>query len=161
MRALLPSPALSLVLLVLWLLLNDSVHPAHLLLGVLLAVVIPRLTHRFWPERVRLRRPLLALRLVLRVLGDIVVANVQVARRILGPEAAIRPRFVRVPIDLANGYALTTLALIISLTPGTLSADLEDDRRHLLVHAFDVEDEQRLIRTIKRRYEAPLAEIFA
>jgi len=46
------------------------------------------------------------------------------------------------------------------MTPGTLSADLSADRQHLLVHAFNIDDEAALIASIKSRYEAPLMEIF-
>ena len=48
---------------------------------------------------------------------------------------------------------------MITLTPGTLSADLTPDRRWLLVHALDVDDEAALVAQLKRRYERPLAEI--
>ena len=51
------------------------------------------------------------------------------------------------------------LAGIITMTPGTLSAELSEDRRHLLVHAFNVDDEPALIAQIKARYEAPLTHL--
>ena len=53
------------------------------------------------------------------------------------------------------------LAGIVTMTPGTVSADLSDDRRTLLVHGLAIDDEAALIRSIKTRYEAPLKEIFA
>lgn len=156
----LPHPGLSLVLFLTWLALNNTLHPAHLALAAALALVVPWLIIRYWPGTVRLRRPGVALRLFLRVLGDIVLANIEVARRILGPESAIRPQFVWVPLDARDPWAITTLAAIVTLTPGTLSADLGEDRRHLLVHAFNVSDEEALVRDIKTRYEQPLIRIF-
>ena len=157
----LPHPLLSLVLLLLWLLLNDSAAPGHLVLGTLLAVSIPLYTRRFWPEPARVRRPGLALRFAGRVLGDILVANFKVARVVLGPKEAIRPRFVHVPLDVRGEVAVTVLASVVSLTPGTVSADLDSERRHLLVHALSEDDPVELIRQIKTRYEAPIMEIFA
>ena len=100
------------------------------------------------------------LRLILRVLWDIVVSNIEVMRRVLGPESAIRPGFLRVPIELSDDWAITTLAGIITLTPGTLTADVAADRSYLLVHAFHVDDAQKIIDSIKTRYEAPLKEIY-
>ncbi len=158
---LLPHPLLSLLLLLLWLLLNNSGAPGHLLLGTLLAVLIPFFSHRFWPEQVRLHRPLLLLRLVGRVLGDILVANFIVAKVVLGPSSGIRPAFVRVPLDIEGDLPVTLLASVISLTPGTLTADLDAQRRYLLVHALSEKDPQQLVQLIKRRYEAPIKEIFA
>ena len=64
------------------------------------------------------------------------------------------------PLAIRDAHGVATLAGIITMTPGTLSADLTDDRRYLLVHAFNVDDEQALVASIKERYEAPLREIF-
>jgi multicomponent K+:H+ antiporter subunit E len=155
-----PAPILSLVLFASWLLLNNTVDPAHLLLAAVLAAAIPWFTEPLRPERPRLRRWGTAAQLALVVLWDIVLSNIEVARRILGPESAIRPRFVWVPLSIRDPHGIVTLAGIITMTPGTLSSDLSDDRRWLLVHAFNVDDEAALVATIKRRYEAPLREIF-
>lgn len=157
---LVPAPLLSLVLFVAWLLLNNTVDAAHVLLAAVLALAIPWLTAPLWPQRPRIRRWGAAVSLALVVLWDIVVANIELARRILGPESAIRPRFVWVPLSIRDPHGIVALAGIITMTPGTLSSDLSDDRRWLLIHAFDVDDEAALVATIKRRYEAPLREIF-
>lgn len=160
MKRWLPAPLLSATLFAVWLLLNNTVDPAHLVLGAALAVVVPSFTDRLRPDRPRIRRPQAIVRLALVVLWDIVLSNVEVARRILGPESAIKPRFVWIPLALTDPNAIVSLAGIITMTPGTLSADLSADRRHLLVHAFNVDDEAELIAQIKSRYEAPLKEIF-
>ena len=160
MKRLLPAPLLSATLFLTWLLLNSTVDPAHLVLAAVLAVVVPWFTEALRPERPRVRRPLAIVRLGLVVLWDIVLSNIDVARRILGPETAIKPRFVWVPLSLSDPHAILSLAGIITMTPGTLSADLSADRRYLLVHAFNVDDEAALIAQIKARYEAPLKEIF-
>jgi len=155
-----PAPLLSATLFAVWLLLNNTLDPAQLVLGALLAIVVPWFTETLRPERPRIRRPLLIVRLGLVVLWDIVLSNIEVARRILGPEEAIRPAFVWMPLELTDPHAIVSLAGIITMTPGTLSAELSPDRRHLLVHAFNVDDEAALIAQMKARYEAPLKEIF-
>jgi multicomponent K+:H+ antiporter subunit E len=156
-----PAPYASAVLLVTWLMLNSTLAPAHLLLAAFLGWAIPYLFARLMGRRVGLYRPLLALRLLMTVLFDIVVANLTVARLILGPRSALRPAFVRVPVDLREPYAVFTLACIITLTPGTVSATISEDKRWLLVHALDVDDEASLIAEIRQRYERPLKELFA
>ena len=72
----------------------------------------------------------------------------------------LRPGFVELPLDLTDEFAITLLASTISLTPGTVSADVSEDRRTLLIHALDVDDQDAMIRQIKQRYERPLKEIF-
>ena len=160
MKRWLPAPILSASLWLTWLLLNNTLHPAHVLLGAVLAVAIPAYVERLWPERPRLRRPGVILRLLRVVLWDIVLSNLEVARRILGPEAKLRPGFVWLPLAVRDPYAIATLAGIITLTPGTVSSELSPDGRHLLIHALHLEDPEALMADIKARYEAPLLEIF-
>jgi multicomponent K+:H+ antiporter subunit E len=157
------APLLSLALWLAWLMLNESASAGHLLLGAAVATTLPWFTERFRPNKPRLQSPLVALRLAAVVLLDIIVSNWQVARLILGPESAITPRFVWVPLAIRDPHGIAALAGIVTMTPGTLSADLSDDHRHLLVHSFDCDDdaaERALIDSIKTRYEAPLIAIF-
>jgi multicomponent K+:H+ antiporter subunit E len=161
MQKIAPHPIVSLVLWAVWLALNSTLAPAHLLLGAVLAVALPRVLRGWINEpRAAPRRPGTLIRLAGVVVRDIVVSNVEVARRVLGPEAAIRPAFVQVPLALTDPRAIGALAAIITLTPGTLTADVAADQSHLLVHALHVEDAAALVATIKERYERPLLEIF-
>ncbi len=157
----LPMPVHSLLLFAVWLLLNNTVAPGHLVLGAFLALTIPLLCAPLQTPQPIVRRPLLTIRYTLRVLADIIVANVEVAILVLGPMRRLQPAFVAVPLELTSELPLTVLASTVSLTPGTVSAELSEDRRWLYVHALHMTDEQALIRSIKSRYEAPLKEIFA
>lgn len=159
-RKWLPHPLASAALLIMWLILNSTVAFSHVLLGALLGWAVPLMTYRLWTRQPVMRRPMVALRLLATVLYDIVVANLIVARLILGPVSALRPAFVRIPLRIHEPTAIWTLASIITLTPGTVSSVLSEDRRSLLVHVLDLEDETALIAEIKERYEAPLKEIF-
>jgi multicomponent K+:H+ antiporter subunit E len=163
MSRLFPAPLLSALLFVAWLMLNGSLSTGHLLLAALLAWAIPGLTTGARPDRPRVRAFGTLLRLSGVVLYDIAKSNVDVARRVLGPESALEPRFVWVPLDIRCSHGIVVLASIITLTPGTVSSALSEDRRHLLVHALHcpgAEAEAALIADIKLRYETPLREIF-
>jgi len=159
-RRWLQRPRLSILLLVVWLLLVNSLATGHILLGAVLGLVIPRFTRAFWPQRPRIRRPLVLMTVAARVLWDIGVANLHVARLILSAQTAINPRFTRLPLDLESEFAITMLANTISLTPGTVTADIAADHKSLLIHSLHVVDEPALVAGIKRRYEKPLKEIF-
>jgi multicomponent K+:H+ antiporter subunit E len=158
-RRLVPFPVLSGIIWLLWIALAQRVSVGQILLGAIVALLVPKLTERFWPDRPVVARPLLIPRLLGVVLFDIVTANIAVARLVLGPVDRLRPSFFEVPLEARDIYLATLLGCIISLTPGTVSVDLDRDRWCLLVHGLDVEDEQDLVRTIKQRYEAPLREI--
>lgn len=161
LRRLFPHPWLSLILMIMWLLLTNSLAPGHWLLGALLGWAIGRLADRWLVlGAFRLSQPDLILRLSIHVLFDIVKANVEVAIMVLGPTARLRPAFIVVPLDVEHELATTALISIVSLSPGTLCAELSDDRRALLVHVLDLEEESALVELIKSRYETPLKEIF-
>lgn len=161
MKSWLPQPMLSLFLCLVWLLLVNAVTPGQIVLGGLLAFALPLFTARFWPDRPCLRRPLVLARYIVTLLYDIIIANLIVALLILGPTRRLRPAFIRLPLELKSDFAVTVLAHTISLTPGTVSSDLSADRKTLLIHALDVADEAELVGRIKKRYEAPLKEIFS
>lgn len=160
LRSWLPHPIQSGFLCVVWLLLTNSLSPGHVFLGVLLGWALPFLTHLIWPDPPGIHKPGTLLRFLAVVHWDIITANIQVAALILGPARRLQPAFFELPIDLDNDFAIAILASTISLTPGTVSADISADRRCLLVHALDVRDTDALIRHIKTRYEAPLKEVF-
>lgn len=159
-RTLVPSIPLSMTVFVFGLLLPDHINAAYIALALLLALLIPQVAKRLDREfaYVATLRPVP--RLVMVILYDIVRSNIHVARLVLGPEAALKPGWVWVPLDMTNIHGITALASVITLTPGTVSAELSDDRRYLLIHALDLKDPQALIEEIKTRYEAPLKEIF-
>jgi multicomponent K+:H+ antiporter subunit E len=160
MKRLWPAPLLSVTLFFAWLTLNGSASAGHVLLALALAWFVPWLTAAQRPDRPKPKAWGRVLRLAGVVLKDIVLSNIEVARRVLGPESALSPGFVWVPLTLRDPHGIVALAGIITLTPGTLSAELTPDRRHLLVHAFNVSDPDALVAEIQQRYEAPLREIF-
>lgn len=161
LRSLVPSPRLSIVLAVVWLWLHDSLAPGQLLLAAGAALVIPWVMRELhesattWPDAERF------IRFAFLLLWDIVRANFTAGRQVLGPRSALRPRFVELPIELDNDYAITLLASAISLTPGTVSAALGPNRDSLWIHCLSIEDEAALIRLLKDRYERRIKEMFA
>ncbi len=160
LRGLFPQPVISLLILGLWLVLAPAPTPGQALLGSVFAILIPLLTRRFWPEPPRVANLGAGLALLLRFLWDVVVANVEVARRVLGPIGVLRPAFLEVPLDTRDPFVATILGSIVTLTPGTLSVDVDRRRGVLLVHMLHVEDQAAAIADIKARYEAPLIKVF-
>ena len=160
MRRLLPHPLLTVTLTLLWLLLANQPSAGQLVLGALLGWLIPFATSRFWPEHIRIRHPLTLLRYLAVLVIDIVRGSFHVARLILRGPAHLRPVFIEIPLALETDLAISLLANTISLTPGTVSALLSEDKRTLVVHTLDTDDAAALIADIKQRYEAPLKKIF-
>jgi multicomponent K+:H+ antiporter subunit E len=161
MKRLLPFPALSVTLLLLWLLLMESIDPGTLLLGAALALFWPFVTRQLMTPPIRFRRPLVALRLFLRVIGDMLRGNFTVAAQILlRRPTSLRSGFVEVPLDLRDHNGLAALAAIVTFTPGTAWAQIGAGNRVLLLHVLDVDDADAIARAIKDRYETPLRQVF-
>ena len=160
-RWLFPHPALTLLLTVVWTLLQNNVSAGMVVFGLILGILIPRATAVWWPDRphgIRLGKMIVYM---LIVMWDILVANVQVAWIVLTrPNSKLRPAWVIVPLDLREPEAISILAGTITLTPGTVSADLSNQGHSLLVHALDTDDPDAVRDQIKERYERRLKEIF-
>ncbi len=159
---LIPHPLMTIALIILWLLLNNSFAFGHILLGAFLGIAIPWFTNRFWPERPRICKRRLFFRFFFGTfLYDVIVANLNVVRLILQPDIGkLQPKFIRIPLDTDDPLVISILANVISMTPGTVSTEITEDKKTLIVHGLNVPDEQAAIAEIKSRYEATLKEIF-
>jgi multicomponent K+:H+ antiporter subunit E len=156
------SPVLVLVLTGIWLLLNQTLAPGQLVLGLALSILLAWFASALRPLRARLRRVDLAALLALVVLRDIVRSNFGVARIVLGlvRGRGIHSGFLEVPLELRDAHGLAVLAAIVTSTPGTVWAGLSPDGRTLTLHVLDLRDEAEWVRLIKERYERPLRKIF-
>ncbi|MFA7094908.1 MAG: Na+/H+ antiporter subunit E [Gammaproteobacteria bacterium] len=162
MKRWLPAPLTSAALLLTWLLLNQSVAPAHLLLGTLLAIAVPLLTRPLQPlGDPRPQRLLVLFRLLRMALAEIIRSAFNVSRIILftNPKG-VNSQFIRIPLDLRNPYGLALLSMLINTTPGTVWAEIIPGTHDLALHVFDLHDEAWWVDTIKTCYEKPLIEIF-
>lgn len=161
MRQVLPYPLLSLGLLVLWLLLQQSLGLGHILLGAVIALLTGRAFAALQPERPRIRHPLKILKLMLLVAMDVMRSNLAVARIVLeGRRREHTSGFLTLPLELRDRSALAILACIITATPGSAWLEYDAARGTVLIHILDLIDEQEWIDTIKHRYESLLLEIF-
>jgi multicomponent K+:H+ antiporter subunit E len=158
----LPFPVLSLALLAMWLILNQTLDAGQVLLGTALALgsglVLAGLQRP--GERMRRRGGALAI-LVWLVFVDIVRSNIAVARIVMQPGARKRtPGFLCLPLELRHPGGLAALACIITATPGTSWARYDRARSLLTIHVLDLIDEEAWVSLFKQRYERRLMEIF-
>lgn len=162
MNRLLPFPVASAGLLFTWLLLNQTLSPGQIILGVVIALVGGWALALLEPPKARLRRVTAMFHLAGLVFADIIRSNISVAGIILGfKEWEQTSGFVEIPLDLRNPYGLAILACIITSTPGTLWVDFNESNGTLTIHVLDLIDKTEWIRTVKGRYERLLLEIFA
>lgn len=160
-RWLFPHPLLTVLLAIVWILLQNEFSAGMAVFGLILGIIITKMTAIWWPERpgsINLGRMFIY---AMIVLWDIMVANIHVAWIVLTkPNSKLKPAWIVIPLDLVQPEAITVLAGTITLTPGTLSADLSDEGHSLLVHVLHTEDPDGERDGIKERYERRLKEIF-
>jgi multicomponent K+:H+ antiporter subunit E len=156
------SPFLVVALTTVWLLLNETLEPAQIVLGGALAVVLAWSASALRPLRARLHRLDVGLALALVVIIDVVRSSFAVSRLVLGflSKREVRSGFLRIPLDLRDPHGLAALAIIITSTPGTVWVGLSPAGDALTLHVLDLQNEAEWIDLIKQRYEKPLMRIF-
>jgi len=156
----LPHPFVSVIVALSWIMLAHSLDAATLLMALLLGLLIPQMVNPFITRTPNINWRM-AVKLFFVVLWDIIVCNIQVAKLVLGPTRNLHPKWFRVPLETQHEQVNVLLALIITTTPGTVTAGIDDDRGDILVHALSTDNAEVDILEIKNRYEKALMAIFA
>jgi multicomponent Na+:H+ antiporter subunit E len=149
---------LNAILAVIWAAVQGTIDLANLVTGYVLGYVVLWLIRPALGETRYFSRGPAAVGFLLFFLKELVVSNLRVAWTVLGPGTR-RPGVVAVPLDLEGDVAITLLANVVTLTPGTLSLDVSPDRRTLYVHGMFVDDPEDFRREIKDGFERRIGEL--
>jgi multicomponent Na+:H+ antiporter subunit E len=153
------------LLMLIWLALTSSFHWQELAVGILISLVLSLILHRNYQvlglPPLSLKRVAFAVIYIVVLFREIILANIDVAYRIIHPKMPIRPGIVMIKTTLKQDFAKLILANSITLTPGTFTLDIHDDT--LLVHWINVRSEETEEATtiIGRRFEKYLKVIFS
>ena len=151
-------PVVGVLLAVLWLFVRGvALDPAAIvgefLIGLGIGLPVAFAFRRFYTERVALTRNVRALPYatlyVAVFLKELLTANVDVAYRVLAPGTRIEPDVVVVPLRVQTDAAITTIANSITLTPGTLTMDYDDETNTLYVHGITGKNRQAVLDPIR------------
>lgn len=156
------SPVLALGLTVLWLVLNQTLAPGHIVLGALLGTGVSWAGSTLRPVQAIVRRVDLGVALLFVVLMDIIRSNIGVTAIVLGltGDREINTNFVDIPLEMRDPHGLAVLSMIVTSTPGTVWVGLSPDQGVLRLHVLDLVDEEYWVDLIKNRYERQLMRIF-
>jgi|TARA_B110000902_G_C14187303_1_gene542807 multicomponent K+:H+ antiporter subunit E len=144
-----------------WTILQNEVSSGMVVFGILLGVIIPWGTSIWWPDTPKGFHLGKMITYSILVVWDIIIANIQVAWIVLSvPNSKLKPAWIVIPLELHQPEAITILAGTITLTPGTVSADLSDGGHSLLVHVLHTDDPDAVTEEIMTRYQRRLKEIF-
>jgi multicomponent Na+:H+ antiporter subunit E len=150
------------VLAVLWAAMTGGFTLLNLLLGVGVGLIAIYLTRDRFAAPAYLGRLGRIIALSGLFLREILLSAVRVGLLVLSPNlhSRLRPAIIAFPLTATSDAEITLLANLITLTPGTLSVDVSEDRRYLYVHALSVTDKAALIRHIASGFERRVIEVF-
>lgn len=145
-----------------WAAITGSFDMPNLLLGAAIGGLTALLLRNRFARPLALRRIRRMLSLLLLFVWELMVSAIKVARVVMRPDLkTLRPAIVAFPLTVTSDAEITLLANLITLTPGTLSLDVSEDRRVLYIHVLDLADEQQLIAEIAQGFERKVQEVFA
>lgn len=150
---------LNLVLTIVWVFLTGSLEFVNFLFGFILSFLVLWIISRKQENR---KYFVIAPRLIsffFFFLYELLKANLQVAADVVTPKFYMEPGIVAYPLDAKSDLEITLLANVISLTPGTLSLDVSNDKKVLYIHAMYVNDRDEFIEDIKRGFERRILSI--
>ena len=152
--------AINLVLALLWAMANGEVTLLTLGSGFLVGMLVLHLVGPVLGDSRYAVRFLRAIALAAFFLRELLLSSVRVAIDVLRPTFTMRPAIIQVPLDVHDDVQITLLANLISLTPGTLSIDVSDDKSNLYVHAMYGDDPDAEVQRIKHSFERRIQEVF-
>jgi multicomponent Na+:H+ antiporter subunit E len=150
---------INLLLAISWMLLVGEVSAATFSAGLLIGYALLWLSRSAWKESRYFRKLPKVLGFFLYFLKELVIANLKVAFDIVTPKNYMKPGIIAVPLDVKSDIEITLFANLVTLTPGTLSLDVSEDRSTLYVHALYVEDAGQFRSTLKEGLEKRLLEV--
>lgn len=151
----------ALLLALAWLALTGEFSPLNLIVGLALGGFILWLTQPGGRRQDYLKKIGIVLNFALFFLWELLLANIRMAVMVLRSTSALQPGIIAVPLDLDSDVEITLLANLITLTPGTLTLDVSDDKKMLYVHAAYIKDADEMRHNIKHGFERRIKELFA
>lgn len=142
-----------------WVALTGSFTLGNFFFGFVLSFIIMLVISRNRRENAYFTRGPKLIAFIFFFLYELIKANMQVAYDVMTPRFYMKPGIIKIPLTAKSDLEITLLANLITLTPGTLSLDVSDDKSVLYVHAMYVKDKQKFIEGIKNGFEKRLLEI--
>ncbi|WP_349433456.1 Na+/H+ antiporter subunit E [Pararhizobium sp. A13] len=150
----------NLLLTLVWAVVTGSFTLHNLVLGFVVGALSLLLVREQLPASLHRARPVKVLLLAGLFLKELTLSAIKVAFMVLRPNMRLRPGIFAFPLTITRDFEITLLANLITLTPGTLSVDVSDDRKTLYVHALDCHDPAAERRAISTGFERRIREAF-
>ena len=149
-----------------WLALTDIKKPLEVAAAIVFGIIVSLVAGHFLITTEKTKsffpRFYAAILYFFKFLWEMIKANIHVAYLVTHPRMPIKPGIVKIKTQLTKESGLTILANSITLTPGTLTIDINKDKQELYIHWIDVKtmDTEEATKEIGGRFEHRLREVF-
>ncbi|MBB72184.1 MAG: hypothetical protein CMF50_07280 [Legionellales bacterium] len=141
----------AILLLVIWCGISNSFSIINIACGIIVAIVIQQLVI---PGKLSFSlNPFALVYLLIYVIYELLISSIEVAWEVITPKKRSQSVIIKLPLDCQSAAQVSLLANIISLTPGTLAVELEEDNHALIMHVMFGQNEEKFIKTVKKQME--------
>lgn len=150
---------INIVIAIVWMLFQNSFTMVDFFIGYVIGFVIVLILIRFKGFEFYFMRVLAFLKLSMIFARELAIANLVVLRTVLSPKMKIAPGIIAVPTSLESETEKVLFAVMMTLTPGTMSIEFSEDSKIIFVHALDASDREEVIRTVQGTFERGIMEV--
>lgn len=150
---------INLIIAVMWMFLSESYTTSSFITGYILGILLLLLLYRFIPDAFYLKRVFKITGLGWLFIKELVSSNIDIVKFVYKRNPEFEPGIFALPTELTSNLEIMLLAKLTSLTPGTLSVTISHDKSHLYIHAMNIDDIDKNVRTIKNSFEKAIMEV--
>lgn len=142
-----------------WMFLSEDYSFQSFLFGYIIGALLLFMLNRFFPSRFYLYPMYKILILIAIFIRELILSNISIVKLVYGRKLNFEPGIFEMPIEVTKNWEITLLANLITLTPGTLTVAISDDRKRFFIHAMDIDDKEESIHEIKNTFEKAIMEV--
>ncbi|WP_413380096.1 Na+/H+ antiporter subunit E [Alkalihalobacillus sp. 1P02AB] len=142
-----------------WMFLYNSYDLPTFIIGYIVGFLILYMMRRIFPSRLYIIRVYGVIHLGVIFIRELILSNYSVMRLILKPKLDIKPGIFTLHLDYKSDWELTLLALLISLTPGTVVIDISHDKEQMYIHSMNIDDLESSIGHIQNSFQKVILEV--
>ena len=143
----------------LWMLLQDKWSFPSFFAGYLVGIIILFFVRRFFSESFYMGTFFSILKLLFVFMKELVSSTVLVLRQVTRKKIDVQPAIFALKTDLNGDWEIPLLALLLSLTPGSVVLEISPDNKTFYIHAMDLKESKQAIIKAKMSFEKAIKEV--
>ena len=143
----------------LWMFLLGSTNMATFVAGFILGAITLFVFSHKTTKHFYMKTIWAIFKLAVVFIKELIIANIQVLAHVIKPKLDLKPGIIKMSVDFDTDLELSVLASMITLTPGTLTLDVADDKKSIYIHSIDCSDPDEVVARIRRTFEDGIKEV--